>query len=486
MTPRIGVRGLKSSPLCKECPCARLGASVKPVPAFGGTDGLCIVGEGPGNTEIQQGFPFIGPSGKVVDLGFKHAGIERGRVFIVNSLLCARPHSDEAFARAIECCRPRLQKDLEVAAPKAICALGGTALRALQLPVTGVADARGTIQYSPLLQGVPVVGSIHPAAILRGGAGELAGAGGKQKMNADAQALFIFSDIEKANAIATGRVDPRWSDDVLVVHDPAEVEAELQAILVDIYEWGCLGLDLEWVCRDSKNALDALGAGAHRAQITWVGVGCEKRAVSFKWEALVESGQLEVLQAAIADPDLCKLSHNKQADQAVWEAQVGPAAGRWFDSMLAHHAACPGIDHDLQNVVSQFLCVPAWKVMHAAAIKEHEVAQKELAKQEKQRAKDEKKVARKAEHDRKNAEKAADKAARQAQKQKEHEERNVKAAADKVARKAANRAKHEARNEAARKPRGPKVAPVADPRVVDDEGGTTCYVDEVTGEKLAF
>jgi uracil-DNA glycosylase family 4 len=392
------------------------------------------------STELMQGYPFCGESGGVLNKAFKQAGIDRGYVWITNALLCQRPNQDEDLEVAVDACRPRLKADLERAQPTCICALGGTAMRALQLPVCFVSQARGTVQYTPLLPGVPVIGTIHPAALLRGGAGEMAG-GGKQKMNVDAQAMFLFSDVAKAYRVSTGEISPTWSDDILVVHQPSEVKAALWGILEDIYEWGMLGIDLEWTCEGSKNPLDALGADAHRAQITWVGIGCAKRAVSFKFEALVESGELPQLQACMEDPDLMKLAHNKQADRAIWEGIVGPVYGRWIDTLLLHHAAYPGIDHDLQQVVSQQLCVPPWKVDHARQIAEYKAKEKAEMQAAKVAEKEAKKAARVAEHEAKNAKAAADKAARQAQKQADHEARNAQLHADKEARKAAKKGK---------------------------------------------
>lgn len=431
----INVRGLTCSADCAKCPKAHKGKALKAVRAFGGTKGLCCVGEAPGTVECLQGYPMVGPSGQVLNKALRLAGADRGYVWITNALLCQRPNQDEDLLTAVDACRPRLQADLERAQPTCICALGGTAMRALQLPVCFVSQARGTVQYSPLLPGVPVIGTIHPAALLRGGAGEMAG-GGKQKMNVDAQAMFLFSDVAKAYKVSTGEIPPTWSDDILVVHQPSEVKAALWGILEDIYEWGMLGIDLEWTCEGSKNPLDALGAGAHRANITWVGIGCAKRAVSFKFSALVESGEMPQLQAVMEDPDLMKLAHNKQADRAIWEGIVGPIYGRFCCSMLAHHAAFPGIDHDLQQVVSQFLCVPPWKVDHARQVAEYKAKEKVEAKLIKEAEKEVKKAERIAEHDRHNAELAAEKAARKAEKQAAHEARNAQLHADKEARKA--------------------------------------------------
>ena len=469
------VRGAGFSPYCAECPCAQKGKPSSPVPSFGGTGGLCIVGEGPGSEEIRQGMPFVGPSGKLVKRAFRQSGIDRSLVWICNALVCPRPESDEAMDYAVECCRERLRDDLELGQPTAICALGATAMRALQLPVHFVSQARGTVQESPLLPGIPVIGALHPAALLHGGAGEMLG--GKQKMNVDAQALFLFSDVAKAYRVSTGELPAKWSDDILVVHDPAEVQAALFGIIEDIYEWGLLGLDLEWTCEGSANALDALGADAHRARITWVGVGCEKRAVSFSWEALVESDQLAQLQAVMEDAELPKLMHNKQADIAVWEAQqVGPIRGRCLDSLLMHHCTYPGIDHELQQMASQFLCVPPWKVEHRREIAEHEAKMREEARAAKAVEKEARKAERVAEHERKNAEKAAAAAERKAERQAEHERRNAERAAERAARKAEKQAEHERKNAAraaekeARKAAKRSGAPATLPRQLNLEG----------------
>jgi uracil-DNA glycosylase family 4 len=440
----LNVRGYDTSDACAQCPCARNGQPFKPVRSFGGTGGLAIIGEAPVQEAQAQGFPFIGPAGKIVNKALQKAGADRAYIWMGYSLLCRLPFGDEARDLAVQCCSARLRADLELAQPTAICALGVTAMRALGLPVTVTAQARGTVQESPLFPGVPVIATIHPAALLHGGAGEM-GKGGKQKMNVDAQAMFLHADIAKAFRVAIGEVDPKWSDDIIVIHEANDVRMAVNEILAEIYEWGVLGLDLEWLCDGSKNALDALGAGAHRALITWVGIGCGTRSVSFKWDALIaeynERGQefpdgsgaldsgLMRLQAAMEDESLPKLAHNKQADKAVWEAQVGPIKGKIMDSMLMHHVAFPGIDHDLQQVTSQFLCVPPWKVDHSRAIAEHAARMREEAQVAKTAEKEQKKVEKKIKHETANAEKAAKAAEAKAAKKAAHEARNAAAAA---------------------------------------------------------
>ena len=214
----VQYRGPGESPNCGECPCARNGKPIKPVRAFGATGGLMVVGEGPGSEEVFQGYPFIGPSGRIITSIFTKHKLDRPLMWITNALLCARPKDDSQFATAVECCRPRLISEIPLVQPTAILALGRTAVRALKLPVDTILEARGTSQESPFAPGLPAIATIHPAALLKGGAGETGG--GSQKMNVDAQHQFLEADCVKAWRVAMGQIAPMWSDDIEVFVEP--------------------------------------------------------------------------------------------------------------------------------------------------------------------------------------------------------------------------------------------------------------------------
>lgn len=208
-------RGPPDSPECRHCPCARDGKPETAVRAFGATGGLAVVGEGPGSEEVFQRYPFVGPSGKLINRALGIAGIDRQLLWVTNALLCARPREDSLLAKAIECCRPRLEQELAAIQPTTILAFGGTAMQALDLPVTGVSDGRGTVQNTRLCAGIPVFSTMHPAALLRGGAGTAGDvSGGSNKQNVDTQMLFFQADIEKAYKVAMGELPPAWSDDI--------------------------------------------------------------------------------------------------------------------------------------------------------------------------------------------------------------------------------------------------------------------------------
>lgn len=150
------------------------------------------------------------------------------------------------------------------------------------------------------------------------------------------------------------------------------------------------------------------------------------------------------------------------------------------NSMLMHHAAFPGVAHDLQQVVSQFLVVPPWKSWREETQRQAAIAAKERAKQEKAIIKAKEKEAKaaiaaaakaardlaaeaakfdkKKQHEARNAAAAAKKAEEKAAAKAEHEARNAAAKAAKAAEKAAAKAEHEARNAAAKAEKAAKKA----------------------------
>ena len=432
-------QGEKSSPYCAQCPCAVNGQPSRPVPGYGVRGSLAVIGEGPGSEEVRQGHPFIGPSGKLLNKALKSTGVDRGQTWVGNATLCPRPQSDADLAHAVKCCKARLAAELQFIQPRAILALGKTALVALETQEQGVIDARGTLQKTPLLPDVPVFGSIHPAAILRGGAGN-EGAGGSQK-NVDAQMMFFLADVAKAWGVTTGAIPAEWDDSIKVITDVAEIRPEMEKMIDECYAWGALGLDLEWT---------------EEKKVTWFGIGTRHRAVSFWWPNVVGEARMRATMA-LADAELPTIIQNLQADKGTWEKEVGPINGRIEDTMLLHHVAFPGIDHDLQSIVSQFLVVPPWKSWRAAEEAQMKEEKKAAIKAAKEAEREAKKKAREEERDRKRAEKEAERKRKREEKQKAHEARNAARVAEKERKKAEKQRQHEEHNRKAAEKKQRKV-----------------------------
>ena len=130
-----------------------------------------FVGEGPGRNEDQQGEPFVGPAGKLLDNMLAAITLRRGsNAFIANVVKC-RPTDASGKDRApsaeeVAACRPYLTRQIALIAPDIMIALGKTAAVALLgcEPTIAVSKLRGVVhRYGEL----PLVVTYHPAYLLR-------------------------------------------------------------------------------------------------------------------------------------------------------------------------------------------------------------------------------------------------------------------------------------------------------------------------------
>jgi len=131
---------------------------------------LVFVGEGPGQDEDAQGIPFVGRAGQLltqmIEGTAKKEGIDlqRSDVYICNVVKCRPPGNRTPEPDEMEICGQFLFRQLSVIQPKAICALGGTAARALTGHKEGVTKMRGRwFKW----RDIPVMVTYHPSYLLR-------------------------------------------------------------------------------------------------------------------------------------------------------------------------------------------------------------------------------------------------------------------------------------------------------------------------------
>jgi DNA polymerase len=155
---------------CVKCP--HLAAARKSVVfGVGNIDAqLMFVGEAPGADEDEQGEPFVGRAGQLLTKIIQATGLERKDVYIANILKCRpdtpgqsagnRPPTPEERAT----CIPYLQEQIDLIQPKAIVALGATAVEGLLGKTLGITKLRGHWQT---YRGTPLMPTYHPAYLLR-------------------------------------------------------------------------------------------------------------------------------------------------------------------------------------------------------------------------------------------------------------------------------------------------------------------------------
>jgi DNA polymerase len=156
---------------CRACPLWELGTQT--VFGEGGASAeLMLVGEQPGDREDRQGRPFVGPAGAVLDRALAEAGIDRGAVYVTNVVkhfkwrpagkrrLHQKPNTEEVGA-----CRPWLEAEIGVVAPRVVVCMGATAAQAMLGRQFRVTRDRGRWLEWELAP--RVLATIHPSAILR-------------------------------------------------------------------------------------------------------------------------------------------------------------------------------------------------------------------------------------------------------------------------------------------------------------------------------
>jgi DNA polymerase len=162
---REAAAGCRACPLWKDATQTVFGAGSRSSAAM-------LVGEQPGDREDQEGAPFVGPAGRVLDEALELAGIDRRAAYVTNAVkhfkweprgkrrIHAKPSWSELAA-----CRPWLEAELAVVRPRVLVCLGATAAQSLLGRQFRVTRQRGEWLESDLAE--HVTATIHPSAILR-------------------------------------------------------------------------------------------------------------------------------------------------------------------------------------------------------------------------------------------------------------------------------------------------------------------------------
>jgi DNA polymerase len=162
---------------------------------------VLLVGEQPGDHEDLEGEPFVGPAGRLLDGVLADAGIAASDVYVTNAVkhfkweargkrrIHKRPSAVE-----IQACHTWLESELALVGPSVVVCLGATAARAVLGRPVVIGSVRGAPLDGP--DGIPVVVTVHPSAVLRA------------RDDRAAMRAGLVADLEVAAAIAAGRSEP--------------------------------------------------------------------------------------------------------------------------------------------------------------------------------------------------------------------------------------------------------------------------------------
>jgi DNA polymerase len=147
---------------CKNCELWRSRSNA--VPGEGPEEApVMFVGEGPGKREDQEGRPFVGPAGQLLNQLLLKAGLRRPEVFITNIVKCRPPGNRDPLPEEADACREYLVGQIAAINPRVICVLGRPALHALVDPTLSISREHGVPR---VIDGITYVPLYHPAAAL--------------------------------------------------------------------------------------------------------------------------------------------------------------------------------------------------------------------------------------------------------------------------------------------------------------------------------
>ncbi len=150
---------------CTACPLGSLGRT-HVVFGEGNPDAeLMFIGEGPGRAEDEQGKPFVGKSGQLLNRILELAEIKRSNIFITNIVKCRPPNNRKPLPLEINTCKKILLfNQIKIIRPKTICTLGSAAIQGLLEKNVKITKLRGTVLQ---IDSINIIPTFHPAYVLR-------------------------------------------------------------------------------------------------------------------------------------------------------------------------------------------------------------------------------------------------------------------------------------------------------------------------------
>lgn len=153
---------------CLQCrACALADTRKNVVFGMGNTEAeVLFIGEGPGANEDEQGLPFVGAAGKLLDDMLEMIGLARESVYITNIVKCRPPRNRDPLNTEKDACIGYLRRQVALMRPKIIVCLGRIAAMELIKPDFKITQEHGQFMEK---SGVLMTALYHPAALLRDG-----------------------------------------------------------------------------------------------------------------------------------------------------------------------------------------------------------------------------------------------------------------------------------------------------------------------------
>lgn len=303
---------------------------------------LAIVGEGPGRAEYAMDRDFAGATGKEIDNFLRVHGMSRKDVHVNNATRCwprGKKLTPSEWKQAVIACRPRLDKELKAARPKAILALGRKAMMSVTGETGIMKNWVGSwMQTRKELGRKVVIPTFHPAYAMR-----------KQSH------LFPVIAIHSKRALqaSKGVIEPfKWR-----ITSYGDGPQKTLRALRRIAKGNLIAWDIETAGASAYAPMTAIGFANARegASIALRG------GLKSKYPAKIAAEILEIIRRILSSKTVEKIGHNSSHDVIGCEAIGWKVQGTIHDTLLAHYACAPSDNHGLQYAFLEEFAADAWK-----------------------------------------------------------------------------------------------------------------------------
>ena len=303
---------------------------------------ILLIGEAPGEREVAQKQPFVGPSGQRLDAWLRGAGLRREQLYITNVIPWRPPANKIAAApkEMIQAQSARLRAliermpDLTLVVP-----MGNTALRALRIDPPNIMNTRGIPRALALGHGraVKVVPTIHPAATFRQPALAYLCQQDWQRIADESRFPEVWTP-ENRTVIVTQPDDPTL-EPYLAEHGPP--------VAFDIETPNFSGTPRRW-----EPEIGCVGFAVSAEEAVVVPTRDERGALTPHGFAIVQR---------VLGTTRPKIAQNGLFD-TFWLRHAGVSVAQWiYDTRWMHHAIAPRLPHNLTTLASLYTRRPYWK-----------------------------------------------------------------------------------------------------------------------------
>jgi len=297
---------------------------------------VMLIGEAPGEKEDDTGKPFQGRAGKLLDRLLGNAGLDRGNLYITNSVRCRPPNNKTPSQKQIKACKVYTQMELEQVRPKFVLLMGAAALKAV-LNKSGITTIHGTPIVKDQITYFPV---FHPSFALRNPSKE----GPLQE------------DLHEFSRIIQGKVNKLPDLNIRVIKS----WTDLDECVLDIRSSKEISYDIETTGLD-RFAEDAAVniMGIQTPGTSWV----IPMNLKTSWICEQKNKQIEVMEILYAATrGRRRVAHNGKFDDLYTEYLYGIKLGVTFDTMLASHTLDENTPNSLDYLAKTIFGAPSYDI----------------------------------------------------------------------------------------------------------------------------